>query len=159
MTTATSPATTVAHGVFHIDRTYPASPQRVFRAFADPAAKAQWFAGAAGRWELLERVMDFRVGGREILAGKWANGTQTRFEAVYHDIIPDERIIYSYDMFMNSRKLSVSLATIEISAEPAGGTLLRVSEQGAFLDGFDDAGSREHGTGLLLDSLGASLLA
>jgi hypothetical protein len=34
---------------------------------------------------------------------------------------------------------------------------LMVSEQGAFLDGYDDAGSREHGTGYLLDRLGASL--
>jgi hypothetical protein len=32
-----------------------------------------------------------------------------------------------------------------------------VSEQGAFLDGYDDAGSRERGTGFLLDRLGASL--
>ena len=33
-----------------------------------------------------------------------------------------------------------------------------VTEQGAFLDGYDDAGSREQGTGLLLDALGASLV-
>ncbi len=32
-----------------------------------------------------------------------------------------------------------------------------VTEQGAFLDGYDDAGSREQGTGFLLDRLGASL--
>ncbi|HEY8008444.1 MAG TPA: hypothetical protein VIE66_16970 [Methylocella sp.] len=38
-----------------------------------------------------------------------------------------------------------------------GKTTLKVTEQGAFLDGYDDAGSREHGTGQLLDALGASL--
>jgi len=32
-----------------------------------------------------------------------------------------------------------------------------VTEQGAFLDGYDDAGSREHGTNFLLDALGKSL--
>jgi hypothetical protein len=32
-----------------------------------------------------------------------------------------------------------------------------VTEQGAFLDGYDDAGSREDGTSHLLDALGASL--
>jgi hypothetical protein len=37
-------------------------------------------------------------------------------------------------------------------------TTLMVTEQSAFLDGYDDAGSREHGTGLLLDALGASLI-
>jgi hypothetical protein len=50
----------------------------------------------------------------------------------------------------------VSLATIELA--PAGaGTRFTITEQGAFLDGYDDAGSREHGTGLLLDRLGAAL--
>jgi uncharacterized protein YndB with AHSA1/START domain len=32
-----------------------------------------------------------------------------------------------------------------------------MTEQGAFLDGYDDAGSREHGTHFLLDALGDSL--
>jgi hypothetical protein len=61
-------------------------------------------------------------------------------------------------MHLDARKISVSLATIELA--PAGaGTKLKLTEQGAFLDGYDDAGSREHGTGLLLDRLGASLRA
>jgi hypothetical protein len=34
-----------------------------------------------------------------------------------------------------------------------------LTEQGAFLDGYDDAGSREHGSGFLLDALGAALEA
>ena len=32
-----------------------------------------------------------------------------------------------------------------------------VTEQCAFLDGYDDSGSREHGTGHILEALGASL--
>jgi uncharacterized protein YndB with AHSA1/START domain len=148
---------TVVHAVFHLERQYAATPQRVFQAFADPAAKALWFAGSPDTWQLLERVMDFRVGGRERLRGKWASGRQTTFDAVYHDIIPEQRIIYSYDMFMDTRKLSVSLATIQMQPAAGGGTHLKVSEQGAFLDGYEDAGSREQGTGALLDALGASL--
>jgi hypothetical protein len=35
--------------------------------------------------------------------------------------------------------------------------VLKVTEQGAFLDGYDDAGSREQGAGVLLEALGASL--
>jgi hypothetical protein len=61
-------------------------------------------------------------------------------------------------MHLNDRKISVLLATVE--RQPAGaGTRLKVTEQGAFLDGYDDAGSREHGSGFLLDRLGASLQA
>ena len=41
---------------------------------------------------------------------------------------------------------------------PAGaGTKLTFTEQGVFLDGYDDAGSREQGTRWLLDKLAASL--
>ena len=31
------------HSTFVIERTYPASPERVFAAWSDQAAKAQWF--------------------------------------------------------------------------------------------------------------------
>jgi len=46
--------------------------------------------------------------------------------------------------------------TIELVAE-AGGTRLVMTEQGAFLDGHDTSATREHGTGELLDALGAFL--
>ena len=50
----------------------------------------------------------------------------------------------------------MSLATLQLKGT-GGKTTLKVTEQGAFLDGYDDAGSREQGTGHLLDALGASL--
>ena len=69
---------------------------------------------------------------------------------------PIERLVYAYEMTLDDRKISVSLATLEL--KPAGtGTRLIVTEQGAFLDGYDDAGARQHGTGMLLDRLGVSL--
>ena len=70
--------------------------------------------------------------------------------------MPDQRIITSYDMRFDDKRISVSLATVEL--EPAGtGTRLTYTEQGAFLDGYDDAGKREHGTRGLLDQLAAAL--
>jgi uncharacterized protein YndB with AHSA1/START domain len=101
--------------------------------------------------------MDFRVGGAERLKGRWANGVVSTFDAVYHDIVPNERIVYSYTMHLDEKKISVSLATMQLKSAGSGRTTLKVTEQGAFLDGYDDAGSRERGTGFLLDRLGASL--
>ena len=101
--------------------------------------------------------MDFRVGGRERVKGGFDGGVTTTFDAIYHDIVPRERIVYTYEMHLDERKISVSLATLEIEPAGAGRTKLKVCEQGAFLDGYDDAGKREHGTGDLLDKLGASL--
>jgi uncharacterized protein YndB with AHSA1/START domain len=148
----------VVHGAFHIERTYDATPDRVFRALSDVAAKSRWFYGPEG-WRLIERTMDFRVGGRERVKGGFEGGVTTTFDAIYHDIVPQKRIIYTYEMHLDARKISVSLATLEIEAAGVGRTKLKVCEQGAFLDGYDDAGSREHGTGDLLDKLGASLSA
>lgn len=145
-----------AHATFHLSRTYDSPVARVWKALTDPVAKAKWFSGAAGEWELLEREMDVRVGGRERLKGRWSGGVVSDFQATYHDVLPNERLIYSYAMFLNDKKISVSLATMELKAEGTK-TRLLVTEQGAFLDGYDDLGSREHGTGALLDALGASL--
>ena len=59
--------------------------------------------------------------------------------------MPNERIIYGYDMHLDDKRISVSLATVEF--KPAGkGTRLTFTEQGAFLDGFDDPRLRERGT-------------
>jgi uncharacterized protein YndB with AHSA1/START domain len=147
----------IAHGVFHLERTYEAPVERVFHALSDEAAKSRWFNGPPGKFTLLERRLDFRIGGTERLKGLWDNGLVTTFDAVYHDIVPMERIVYSYAMLLDEVRISVSLATLELERLDAGRTRLKVAEQGAFLDGYDDSGSREHGTNQLLDALGVSL--
>jgi uncharacterized protein YndB with AHSA1/START domain len=95
--------------------------------------------------------------GRRAAQGSLGKCLVTTFDAVYQDIVPNERLVYCYQMSLNDKKISVSLATLQL--EPAGGgTRLKVAEQGAFLDGYDDAGSRQRGTAHLLDALGASLM-
>jgi uncharacterized protein YndB with AHSA1/START domain len=145
----------VVHATFCLERTYEASRAQVYRALTDPVAKAKWF-GAGGAFTVLAREMDIRNGGRELLKARWESGLVTSFEAHYHDVVPQERLVYAYWMYMDERKISVSLATFELKAAGSG-TRLILTEQGAFLDGYDDAGSRERGTNGLLDALGASL--
>jgi uncharacterized protein YndB with AHSA1/START domain len=153
--TSSSSPRSVVHATFCIERTYPASPAQVFKALTDPAAKAKWFAGGNG-YTLLAREMDVRPGGREHVKGRLDTGVVATFDAVYHDVVADERIVYAYEMHLDDHKISVSLATFEI--KPSGtNTHLVLTEQGAFLDGYDDAGSREQGSNFLLDALGKSL--
>ena len=143
------------HATFVIERTYAAPPARVFNAWADPEAKARWFVGP-GDWRRSDYELDFRVGGREHLAGGRPGEPVHVYDARYQDIVPERRIIFSYDMHIGARRISVSLATVEL--EPAGGgTRLTFTEQAVFLDGYDDAGSREHGTRELLNNLEAAL--
>lgn len=146
----------VTHSKFVLERVYDAPSARVWQAWSDEKAKSLWFGGGEGNWTQLERAMDFRVGGREKAVARWNSGTVSAFDALYWDIIPEERIVYTYEMHIDDSKISVSLATVELRPE-GGGTRLTVTESGAFLDGYDDAGSREHGTGWLLDKLGESL--
>ena len=155
MAKTSSGSRSVVHATFCIERTYPASPAQVFKALTDPAAKAKWFTGGSG-YTLLAREMEARPGGREHVKGRLASGVVSTFDAVYHDVVKDERIVYAYEMHLDDRKISVSLATLELKPARTD-TRLVMTEQGAFLDGYDDAGSREHGSNYLLDALGKSL--
>ncbi len=149
----------IVHGAFTIERTFPGvTPMRVFEAFSTPEGKAAWFGAPEGEWEQVERIFDFRVGGRERLKGRWKNGNISDFDAHFFDIVPGERIVYAYDMWHQGRKLSVSLATFEFKAAP-GGTRFVMTEHGAFLDGYDDNGSRHEGSIGLVDQLQRYLAA
>lgn len=145
----------VVHATFIIERHYEATPARVFAAWATKEAKARWFA-CTPDWVTTRREMDFRVGGRERLNTGPAGGTDHGFDATYYDIVPGERIVYAYSMHLDDRRISVSLATIEFKAKGKGTTLV-FTEQGAFLDGYDDVAGREHGTRIGLDNLAVAL--
>jgi uncharacterized protein YndB with AHSA1/START domain len=147
-------ARSVSHATFVVERDYEEEPGRVFAAWADPAAKARWFKGTDEAPD--EYELDFRVGGRELNRGAGPDGQMYTYEALYQDIVPDERIVYTYDMHRDQTPISVSLATVELKAEGSG-TRLVYTEQGAFLDGQDKVEYREQGTGGLLDALGAEL--
>jgi uncharacterized protein YndB with AHSA1/START domain len=144
-----------AHDTFVIDRTFAFDREVVFASFASAAAKSQWFAGPAG-WQMLVREMDFRPGGDEKVAGRFPDGRVSSFAAHYYDIVPNERIVYTYEMHLNDLKISVSLATIEFK-EHQDGTQLVITEQGVFLDDFDGARGREEGTGILMNQLAEAL--
>jgi uncharacterized protein YndB with AHSA1/START domain len=140
---------------FTLERRYPAAPARVYRALTDPGAKAAWFVGPHG-WDEHEREMDARVGGTERLVGRHPSGMVSAFDAVYMDLVPNERLVFAYSMHIDGRLISCSLATWELHADGTG-TRVVLTEQGTFLNGYVDGGSRVEGSNLLLDALGASL--
>ena len=136
---------------FVIERYFAASPAEVFAAWADPEVKARWFAGSDGP-EKSDHKLDFRVGGRESVSGGPPGGPVHVFNAVYQDIVPNERIVYTYDMHLDKWRISVSLATVELKLAKSG-TRMILTEQVVFLDGIDSLAAREQGTRDLLDNL------
>jgi len=143
------------HATFTIERTFAAPPSRVFVAYADVKSKARWFVGPEG-WEKSNLKLDFKVCVRESVSGGPPEGPIHYYNALYQDIVPDERIVLTYEMHMDKTRISVSLGTTEFKRAGTG-TRLVYTEQAVFLDGYDDAGSRERGTRGLFDQLAAWL--
>jgi uncharacterized protein YndB with AHSA1/START domain len=141
----------VTHGTFTIERSFKQPPARVFAAFGKLELKQKWFKGPE-EWSSEPHTLEFKIGGRERVAGGPKGGPVHRYDAVYRDIVADERIVTSYEMHADDALTSVSVASIELRAQGSG-TLMVITESGVFLDGLDNAGERERGTGQLLDAL------
>jgi uncharacterized protein YndB with AHSA1/START domain len=147
----------VQHASFSIERTYEFTPAEVFAAFATAEAKGRWLL-APDELPKDGDKFDFRVGGRDHFTVKEPNGPTHTYDALYYDIVPDQRIIYGYEMYADDTRISVSIATVELVPTEAG-TRLTFTEQGAYLDGIDTPQEREHGTGEVLDDFGRALRA
>lgn len=145
----------VIHARFVIDRRYDAPPAVVFSAFSDPDIHDRWFV-RADNWPIASYRHDFRVGGQE--GGEFSPDGKLMIvnETTYLDIIVNERIISAYTMYIDGRRISVSVATVELQPD-GGGTRLTYTEQGAFLDGLDQPADREAGCKSIFDALGKEL--
>jgi uncharacterized protein YndB with AHSA1/START domain len=130
------------------------------RQYSEPSqilrAKAKWFVGP-DEWNQIAPELDFRVGGKERVGGgpKGGRSTSSMLTIMMTSSL-NQRIVYNYDMHFDDKRMSVSLATIEF--KPAGnGTKLIFTEQGVFLNGYDNPAEREEGTHGLLDRLEVAL--
>lgn len=141
------------HATFVIERDFDAPVDAVWHALADNEARQVWFGGG-DEFDEDERSHDFRVGGQGTESGKWHNGPTSRFVSTYTDIVDKQRMVYTYDMWVDDRHMSTSLTTIALEANGAG-TRMTFTEQAVHLDGLDTVEGREEGTRGLLDALAA----
>ena len=102
-------------------------------------------------------LLDYRIGGREQFTGKFPNGLVFSYEAIFHEFVPDHRIVYSYTMDFDKVRISVSLVTVEITASGYNSAPLLFTEQGIHLDGADTPADREQGTRGMLEALATAL--
>lgn len=146
---------TITFDTFTIKRTLAASPEQVFASFADVTIKTRMLApsedDAPEDEEPAHGEFDFRVGGRERF-NFVDDGRKMSYDALYYDIVPNQRIVYSYEMYANESRISVSVASIQF-LEDASSTTLIWTEQGAFLDGLDTSDMREGGTSWMIENM------
>ncbi len=149
-------APAVVHNTFVIERNYPASPERVFGAFADPAKKRRWYAEGE-KHDVEQFEMDFRPGGMERLRYKFKAGTPFPGAVLtnigtYQDIVPNRRVVIASNMAMGDHRFSAQLVTVELLPSGAG-TDLVCTHQGAFFENSDGPQIREAGWRAIFDRL------
>jgi uncharacterized protein YndB with AHSA1/START domain len=128
------------HTTFTIERKLATSPRHAFRFWSDAELKARWNS-CHPDWTVEEDQFDFRVGGLEKKRWKTRENQLQTFTAHFLDILPDQRIIYAYEMSFAGVRLSASLVTILLAASGTK-TRMTYTEQVAILTGSADAGQQ-----------------
>jgi uncharacterized protein YndB with AHSA1/START domain len=155
---------TVNHSTFTLERSFPATPERVFSAFSDPAKKIRWH-GDGRSMDVVAFEMDFRVGGIDryryrMAADSPLKGAILSNDTHYLEIQPNRRLIIAYTMGIETagenRPFSASLATFELIPSDTGTDIL-FTEQSAFFEGADGLEMRKAGWTSLLNKLAEAL--
>lgn len=141
----------VIHSGFTITRDIAVPAERAFAAFADRNQKKAWFTDGP-QWDTTDEAFDFRVGGLEVAEGQFHDGPLSRFVATYTDIVENQRIVLTYDMWLDGAHISTSVASYEFEAID-GGTRFTHTEHGIHLDGLDSPAGREEGTREIIEEL------
>src|SRR6185312_2523695 len=130
----------VIHNTFAIERSYAATPEKVFAALSNTARRRKWLLEGAHH-EVTSYELDFRVGGHE--RGVLVFGPNTPLpgavivrEGDFWDVVPNERVVSASAMTMGDKRISVSLETFELLGTEKGTNLI-FTNQTAFFEGAD----------------------
>tara|TARA_R110000868_G_scaffold4567_1_gene28621 strand:+ start:5868 stop:6347 length:480 start_codon:yes stop_codon:yes gene_type:complete len=121
------------HETFTLTRSLAAPVATVYRAWADPKARAVWNAPVPGV-EIAYDADDFRPGGVDRVRYIEPDGPVFSAHLTYHDIVDTRRILYSETLSCEGEPVSAALVTAEFSGDKTGCQLV-VTVQMAALNG------------------------
>jgi uncharacterized protein YndB with AHSA1/START domain len=104
-----------------ITREFDAPKHLVYQAWTTPELVRQWWSGERGEMTTVE--IDLRVGGRWRYVMTTESGGEVAFHGEYHEIVPDERIVYT-EVFEGTP--DVQAVTAVTFTEAAGQTSLAI---------------------------------
>jgi uncharacterized protein YndB with AHSA1/START domain len=133
-----------------IRRRFKAAPERVFRAWTEPAQIARWFGPEETK--LLEATFEARSGGGFMIHATAPSGEDLRVSGTVREAVPNARLVYTWAW--QSTPERESLVTVEFKPDGDGTLLLLTHEQF-----FDDSARDRHNQGwtACLDRLAALL--
>jgi uncharacterized protein YndB with AHSA1/START domain len=147
------------HDTFTLERRYPHSREKLFRALTEQALRERWYSVGRNPFKVFET--DFRVGGRDFQIYLLDEntpfpGAEIVNEGRFEDIVPGERFVLATTSIFMGQRISTVLITHELD-DDGDGSILRLTHQAAFYEGADGPEMRRGGWDKLLDSLTIAL--
>lgn len=147
--------TPITHATLVMERTYKASPARVFAAWEDKEARERWQAPDDTIVIKFEES-NFRQGGRDVARCIEQDGAEFLATVHYLDVRRDESIVFSEAVAQGNSNVSAALVCVELYPVSEG-TRQLVTIQIAAFDGSGMEKGYEHGWGLALDNIAKEL--
>lgn len=122
------------HRTTTLEKSFPVSPAKVFAAWADLDKRSQWNSPSD---EVTIRYTedDFSVGGKDVSLCLVGDQIMAEVVGVYHDIVHDERIIYT-EIIKSGDGMVLGISQVSVDIAPSGtGTNMVVTLQTVALAG------------------------
>jgi uncharacterized protein YndB with AHSA1/START domain len=118
-------ASTAPHAVVRVERTIPAPPRVVYRAWLDPELLQRWMA--PGSMTMARAEVEEWPGGSYRIWQEDSGRDVGGFEAEFLELVPDERLVFRWGFVGPERAdgpVFDSQLTVTFSPNSSGGTLL-----------------------------------
>ena len=144
---------------FEMDESFVCPVQKLFAAFTDPVTKRAWYADSpdAETHETLQYTLDPQVGGKEVF--RLALNDKTPMPGLEIQMIGEcvaridnALLVYASRMIIQGQVVSITNETFEFAPQGAGARL-RLTQQGAYLEGSDGPELRRRGHEKLIADL------
>lgn len=119
--TTTVTATPGSHELSY-ERVLQATPDLVYRAFTEAELVRRWWGG---RYEVVVDTLEARPGGIWRYLSKDEDGTDFGFHGVFHDLVPGERIVQTFEF--EGLPGQVCVQTLELTEQGGRTTLTSVT--------------------------------